>query len=101
MHKIALSDNFAPIYSGSQECSDCREKARSLNTQNLKRATSQTLDIHVADSAIEYRLESNQSHQKYPGAVEFLYVTRLIYSYNGQFVSSRVIFAETQVETIH
>lgn len=99
IYKVDVSDWRAYRYIGMSPCSDCRNQAKEP-VANLTSAESHLLPIHSASGRIEFKLEFTREIKGGRGIFEHTTIAKLIKTADGYFSDSRIILAETQMETI-
>ena len=99
IYKVDVSDWRSYRYIGMSSCPDCLDRIKEPVTQ-LMWAESQILPIHSASGRFEFKLKFTRETKVYPGVIESTTIAKLIKKADGYFLDSRIIFAETQMETI-
>lgn len=99
IYKVDVSDWRSYRYIGMSSCPDCLDRIKEPVTQ-LMWAESQILPIHSASGRLEFKLKFTRETKVYPGVIESTTIAKLIKKADGYFLDSRIIFAETQMETI-
>jgi hypothetical protein len=85
---------------GDSPCSDCAERIEKLPLLSVESAEDQVLPIHSTSGRISFELRFSRDDRLYPGAVEHTIVVKLLKLADGQFNGSRIVYAETHIETV-
>lgn len=99
-HRIDVSDWRSPRYLGSERCSDCSDRLSKHPTAHVTSAEDQILPIRSESGRIRFELRFARELHPYEGIVEHTVVAKLVGTHDGQFQNSRIVYAETHLETI-
>lgn len=100
MYEVHVGDWRTYRYSGDSPCPACPERLNQLSLLHVESAQDQTLPIHSTSGRISFELRFSRDDKLVPGAVEHTIIAKLVKLADGQFNGSRIVYAETHIETI-
>jgi hypothetical protein len=100
VYEVQVGDWRTYRFLGDSPCSGCPERLDQLPLLSVDSAKDQALRIHSASSRISFELRFSRDDQLFPGAVEHTIIAKLVKLADGQFNGSRIVYAETHVETV-
>jgi hypothetical protein len=100
VYDVQVGDWRSYRFLGDSPCSGCPERLDQISLLTVDSAKDQTLRIHSTSGRISFELRFSRDDELVPGAVEHTIIAKLVKLADGQFNGSRIVYAETHVETI-